>query len=320
MNAQDVEARAAEWLIRRRDAADWREEDAAELNAWLEESPAHLLAYWRLESAWERADRLTALRAQSKTGRLISASRKAAPFAMRIAAAAIVLAGLGVGASLFLPKEPQPSVYKTAIGGRETLTLADGSRIELNTDTEVRISGTARERQIALVKGEAYFDVKHDPNRLFVVLAGNRRIVDLGTKFIVRRDAERLEVSLLEGRARLESASDAFGPKAVELEPGDMAIARANQTTLWKKPVETLEGTLAWRKGLLVFDETPLAQVAEEFNRYNRKKLVVVGDAARNLAIGGHFQAGNVETFARVAQATLGLRVHFTPDEIIITR
>jgi transmembrane sensor len=69
-----------------------------------------------------------------------------------------------------------------------------------------------------------------------------------------------------------------------------------------------------------VFDETPLADVAAEFNRYNRKKLIVVGDAARKLAIGGHFQADNVETFARVAQGTLGLHVENKPDEIIITR
>lgn len=320
MSAAEIEARAAEWLIRKRDAQGWRDEDQQTLDTWLDEAPAHLMAYWRLESAWERADRLTALNTQSKSAMLIRAGRRAAPMAMRVAAAAIVLSALGVGANMFWPRPAAPSIYKTAVGGREVLSLADGSKIELNTDTEVRIAGDAKGRKISLERGEAFFQIKHDPAREFVVLAGNRRIVDLGTKFIVRRDADKLEVSLLEGRARLEAPNDADGPKSIELEPGDMAVANANQTTLWKKPVEALADTLAWRKGLLVFDETPLADVAAEFNRYNRKKLVVMGDAARKLAIGGHFQADNVETFARVAQGTLGLHVENKPDEIVITR
>jgi len=319
MNAAEIETRAAEWLIRKRDAQGWREEDATALAAWLAESPAHEMAYWRLESAWDRADRLTALSPQSRREMLVRAGRKAAPIATRVAAALVILGGLATATNMLWPRAPQAQIYKTAVGGRETLSLADGSQIELNTDTEVRITGNAKERKVWLEKGEVYLQIKHDPQRQFIVFAGNRRIVDLGTKFIVRRDADRLEVSFIEGRARLEAPNDADGPKSIELEPGDMAVANANQTTLWKKPVAILADTLAWRRGLLVFDETPLADVAAEFNRYNRKKLIVVGDAQK-LAIGGHFQADNVETFARLAQGTLGLHVQTKADQIIITR
>ncbi len=319
MNAHEIEARAAEWLIRKRDAAGWREEDATALDAWLGESPAHAMAYWRLEAAWERADRLTALNPQSRREMLMRAGRRMAPVATRVAAALVILGGLATAADRLIPRAPQAQIYKTAVGGRETLSLADGSQIELNTDTEIRIAGNAKERKVWLEKGEVYLQIKHDPSRQFIVLAGDRRIVDLGTEFVVRRDADKLEVSLIEGRARLEAPGDADGPKSIELEPGDMAIAKANQTTLWKKPVATLADSLAWRKGLLVFDDTPLAEAAAEFNRYNRRKLVVVGDAQK-LAIGGHFQADNVETFARLAQGALGLRVRSTPDEIVITR
>ncbi len=315
-----AETLAAEWLIRQRDVAGWTEGDKRALDEWLEASPAHLMAYWRLEAAWERADRLTALSTQSKAAMLLRSGRKAAPVAIRIAAAIVVLGGVAIGANMLLPRPPAASIYKTAVGGREVLSLPDGSKIELNTDTEVRIAGNAKQRRVWLEKGEVYLQIKHDPNREFIVFAGNRRIVDLGTKFIVRRDAGRLEVSLLEGRARLEAPDDGDGTKSIELEPGDLAIASANQTTLWKKPVAVLADALAWRKGLLMFDSTPLAEVAAEFNRYNRKKLIVVGDAAAKLAIGGHFQADNVETFARVAQGALGLHVENKLDQIIITR
>ena len=165
MSAAETEARAAEWLIRKRDAAGWREEDQQTLDAWLDEAPAHLMAYWRLESAWERADRLTALSTQSKSAMLIRAGRRAAPMAMRVAAAVIVLGAIGVGANMLMPRAPAPSIYKTAIGGREVLSLADGSKIELNTDTEVRIAGDAKGRKISLEKGEAFFQIKHDPSR-----------------------------------------------------------------------------------------------------------------------------------------------------------
>jgi transmembrane sensor len=110
MNAAETEARAAEWLIRKRDAAGWREEDQRALDAWLDEAPAHLMAYWRLESAWERADRLTALSTQSKSAMLIRAGRRAAPMAMRVAAAAIVLSALGVGANMLMPRARAPSI------------------------------------------------------------------------------------------------------------------------------------------------------------------------------------------------------------------
>ncbi len=315
-----VETGAADWLIRQRDAAGWSEDDQRALDAWLDQSPAHLMAYWRLEAAWERADRLTALSTQSKAGMILRAGRKVAPIAMRVAAAVIVLGGIALGANMMFAQPQTASIYKTAVGGREVLSLADGSKIELNTDTEVRIAGDAKQRKVFLEKGEVYLQIKHDPAREFVVLAGNRRIVDLGTKFIVRREAGRLEVSLLEGRARLEAPDDGDGPKSIDLEPGDLAIATANQTTLWKKPVAALADTLAWRKGLLVFDNTPLADAAAEFNRYNRTKLVVQGEAAAKLAIGGHFQADNVATFARVAQSALGLHVETKPNEIVITR
>jgi len=320
MNAADIETRAAEWLIKKRDAQGWREEDATTLDAWLDESPAHQMAYWRLEAAWERADRLTALNPQSRREMLLRAGRRAVPIATRVAAVLVVLVGIAFAVNKMLPSAPETQIYKTAVGGREVLSLADGSQIELNTDTEVRIAGNAKERKVWLEKGEVYLQIKHNPQRQFIVFAANRRIVDLGTKFIVRRDADKLEVSLIEGRARLEAPNDADGPKSIELEPGDMAVAKANQTTLWKKPIATLTDTLAWRRGLLVFDETPLAEVAAEFNRYNRKKLIVVGDAAKKLAIGGHFQADNVETFARLAHGTLGLTVQTKDDQIIITR
>ena len=77
---------------------------------------------------------------------------------------------------------------------------------------------------------------------------------------------------------------------------------------------------LAWRRGLLAFDSTPLAEVAAEFNRYNRQKLIVVGVDVRNVEVGGHFRATNVDAFKRIARTILKLRVETDGDETVISR
>jgi transmembrane sensor len=232
----------------------------------------------------------------------------------------LVLIGAGLGGTMLFLSRPHSIAYQTGIGGHKVVVLSDGSKVELNTDTMLRISDGAGLRQIQLEKGEAYFRVKHDPVHRFVVVAGDSEVVDMGTAFIVRRDAHRLQVTLVEGRAEIETAKDGMAVRPVLLTPGDVATAGNGTVTLLRKTPGAIADSLAWRHGLLIFSDTPLAQVADEFNRYNARKLVVLGKDVRDLGVGGHFQADNAETFARVAQGVLGLHVVSHGDEIVISR
>jgi transmembrane sensor len=315
----DIEARAADWLVRRRDGADWREADQLALDAWLAESSAHLMAYWRLETAWSRADRLNALPKQASANGLPARGRRLFPRLARTAAVLALVGGALAGARYFLPRD-NTVTYQTGIGGHRIVALADGSKIELNTDTALRVSGDARQQNVALEKGEAYFQIRHNPSRQFVVVAGAQRIVDLGTKFVVRDDVNRVRVSLVEGSARLEPLNDSATARPVLLRPGDVAIATERGVSLSRQPQAMMVSALSWRRDLLIFNNTPLAQVAEEFNRYNKRKLVVMGDDARSIGVGGNFQADNVAVFARVAQGVLGLHVESHSGEIVISR
>src|SRR5262249_39417186 len=94
--------------------------------------------------------------------------------------------------------------YRTPVGGIESVPTADGSTITLNTDSQIRVALSASERRIELKHGEAYFEVAHDPNRPFVVHAGNKRVIAVGTKFSVRRDYDDVQVVVTEGKVRLE--------------------------------------------------------------------------------------------------------------------
>ncbi len=198
-NIHAIKDRAADWL-ERADRPEWTAQDEAELEAWLSESPANRLAYWRVKSAWERAQRLHILRSPEGIAAARNGEGRFRWIFARTAAALGILAIIGAGA-LLLPSTPGEQAYSTGVGGHEIVLLADGTKLELNTDTVLHARLTAHERTITLDKGEAYFQVQHDAERPFAVLAGNRRITDLGTKFIVRHEADHFEVAL-GGRSR----------------------------------------------------------------------------------------------------------------------
>jgi transmembrane sensor len=269
----------------------------------------HRVAWLRLESVWSRADRLAALGS-------VEAVRRGTPW-MRIAAslaAALVLGG-GIAATGVL----RPGhAYTTEIGGHSTVPLKDGTRVELNTDTRLRAAISAEKREVWLDKGEAYFEVAHDASRPFVVHAGARQVTVLGTKFSVRRDGDKVEVAVVEGRVRVDPVREAHARTAV-LTRGDVAVAKGEATLLADRSVAKVENELSWREGMVVFDHSTLSDAVAEFNRYNRRKLVVEGDAAAKVRIGGSFEAENIDAFARLLKDAFGLSVEDRGEEIVIS-
>lgn len=318
--ATEIDLCAADWL-QRQSFWKWSAEDQAAFDAWLAESRAHRIAYWRQKSVWESARRLRALRApMTRPGTSIPVARTK-PFALRIAAAAIVAAVVGaMGYSYFGFASNNEKVYATAVGGRETIALSDGSRIELNTNTVLRVRTGKSTRMATLERGEAYFDIRHDAARPFVVDVAGHRITDLGTKFTVRDGADRLEVTLLQGKARVDSTDASNPPNSAVLSPGEVAIATPQSLTVIKKPKKELDSQMGWRRGVLTFYHATLADAAREFNRYNQRKIVVVDNAAESELIDGTFPVNDVDLFGRVAHSVLGARVENKGHDIVISR
>lgn len=314
VRAADITEQAANW-IERRLRNSWNTQDEAALEAWLDEAPAHRIAFWRLEGAWDETSRLAALRppAASRSGRAPT-STTFPTISKSLAAAAMVIA---VGYLAWGYTGTRDVTYSTGLGERKTLTLADGSRIELNTNTVLRTAMAGGSRKVWLDKGEAYFSVRHDAARPFEVIASGQRITDLGTQFNVRTDGDRLRVAVLQGRVSFSGKS---GETPIELAPGETAVAEAGKLSLVRVPTRELADRLSWRSGKLMFHHTPLSEVAAEFNRYNAKKVVVAGDGARDLTINGAFATSDVQAFARIAQTILGLQVDDKGSKIVISR
>jgi len=310
--AMATEAEAASWL-RRRNFWDWSQADQVALDAWLEAALEHRVAYWRLKAALERTERLGALRGagagQGARGRLwIVLARVAAGFA--------AVAALGVASAFYL-LQPEQTIYATAVGGHKTIHLSDGSEVELNTATVVRVAAGARE--LWLDKGEAYFRIKHDAARPFTVMVAGHRVTDLGTKFLIRNVSDRLEVALIEGRVQLDTP-DGRMREPLLLAPGDVAVARRNILYVEKKSDKALASATAWRHGIVVFNNTTLADAASEFNRYNARKIVIADPATAQLTIDGKFRSNDIEDFTHLAQTVFALQVRTQRNQIVISR
>jgi len=312
-NAEAVQARAGEWIARR-DHSDWNAQNQSELDAWLAESPAHMIAFLRLSDIWQRANRLRALggSARDEIARL-----RFGNFAGRVAAGLTVIV-LAAMVTAYYFTVPQETIYATPVGGHRAIALNDGSHIELNTDTILRVRDSKRKQIVELEKGEAYFQIRHDPSRNFMVLVGNHVITDIGTKFLVRSEPNRLEVALTEGRAQFDTHE---GPsRSVLLTPGEVLVMSGGLIKTTRKSNQTMAEELGWRRGMLVFDNIPLGDAVAEFNRYSAKKLVVADEAAAKIPVSATFPTNGVGDFVQLAQAVLGLRIEHRNDEIVISR
>ena len=314
-SAATIDEQASLW-VQKKHFSDWSEADETLLQTWLSDSFAHRIAYIRLDAALMRTRRLAALRAPAMT----PTSRLPARSVIHRVAAMLVVLGLAGGG--FLTTRPDSRVegtYSTPKGGRQTIALADGSRIELNTETSLRIALDKGSRKAWLEKGEAYFQIRHNAQRPFIVYAGDRRVIDLGTKFLLRRDSGRLDVALMEGSIQLE-AKAAKGTTSTLLRPGDSAVVTADSVSITRKSAKDLIAKLGWRRGVVTFDRTTLEDAVAELNRYNTRRLVVSDPHAAHMTIGGTFDVNNVDTFVDIAREDFGLHVINRGNETIITK
>lgn len=341
-STQRIEEAAADWLARR-DSEGWSECDQQAFDAWLRESTLHRVAFMRIESAWESALRLKALGAGIRSGHppppgewnmspffteraegdSISGHVDSRPrFRIRALAASLVLAS-AIGFAWFF--WPRSNNFETPLGAVASLPIADGSKVTLNTNSQIKVALTEKERRIDLKEGEAFFEVAKDPSRPFVVVVGDKRVIAVGTKFSVRRnlsdDSDDIQVVVTEGTVRVESESGE-GVENISAQPLTAGmVARANRDGLMvqRKELPEAEEQLAWRSGVLVFRDVTLASAAAEFNRYNKRQIVIEDPGAAGLRVAGNFRTTNVDAFVRLLEQGYPVRTDSRDDEIVIT-
>lgn len=265
----DIGEAARLWVIRVHDASfvDWDR-----LTEWLESDPAHLPAY---EAALDTDVWAADIFAASPPVAVMTAPAPALRRGRWFAGGAVAAAMLAVigGWSMLRQGAPVQQVA-TAAGEHRTFALADGSRVMLNSDTRISFD-PATPRQIDLVRGEALFDVRHDANHPFVVVADGTRLVDVGTVFNVVRDGGALDVAVASGAVDYES-----GSRRLRLNQGE-ALSRPDKDASPVLRKTSQQGVGSWQTGLLQYDDAPLDQVARDLGRNLGRPVRVANGAAR---------------------------------------
>jgi transmembrane sensor len=197
--------------------------------------------------------------------------------------------------------------HVTPVGGFERVPLADGSRVELNTDTAIEVAYSRNRRRVDLERGEAFFQVAKDARRPFVVDAGTYQVTAVGTAFSVRRDELGTEIVVTEGTVRVDRSDGLRPGRPLLVHAGAAAALGRDGPVVSQVSLAQVEGDLGWRQGVLVFADRPLREVAAEFNRYNRRQLVVVDPEVGNVLIAGRFRPTNLDGLVRLLEPGFGV-------------
>jgi len=354
----EIEATAADWFAKR-EGGRWRAEDQAHLEVWLDASTANRIAYIRLQAAWERSGRLKALGAGVATGTIpprdswgFAASPKGASPVFSpetldrqelqgadpedylqqtpntravssrrfVRAMAISLTIVMVVGTAWQFLSYNASSYTTPIGAISTVPLSDGSKITLNTNSQIRVALNASERRIELDQGEAYFEVAKDAARPFIVAIADKRVIAVGTKFSIRREHDDIRVLVTEGRVRIESNRSSSRTSETQLTAGSEARTAQAAVLVDQPPPMEVEQLLSWRTGYIVFRDTSLADAVADFNRYTNRKIVIEDPAIANIRIGGNFRSDNADAFLSLIQSGFSIRVEQHSDRIVLTQ
>lgn len=211
-----VEGEAREWLIRLDGDDEPSQRDIAALHEWVDRSPAHREELLRICAFWDDANILSelAIPLHNKAQSRVQVSRRffsdllTPLLAFNRASAVAVVCLLGITIALTSWRFPQSNtatngVYATAKGELQVQTLADGSLIQINTDSQLKVDFSDTVRAVRLMRGEAHFDVTRDPDRPFEVYAGKGMVKAVGTAFSVRLSQDYIKVTVSEGRVDL---------------------------------------------------------------------------------------------------------------------
>lgn len=330
-----IEEEAALWVARLDSRGALSSQDEAALSQWLSASALHRDAFEQMALLWHGGDILDELNYQDEDSD--APAEKAASGARKwwisTAAAAAVL--FISAFTIFQAWDGGPAMhtghYVTLVGEQQTIGLADGSSLILNTNSEVRVDYTEDTRSITLLRGEAHFDVAHEPERPFLVYARDGIVKAVGTAFTVLLHDRKVEVTVSEGVVALlaRPSPQDVSPETIvpdeDLAPlaaltvGESAVFAEAVESVTRMSEEALDRKLLWRGGFLAFAGEPLATVVADVSRYTDIQIEIDDPALEALPIGGYFRVGEVEDMFESLEASFGIRVQrINPSKVVL--
>ena len=332
---EQIEAEAAEWVIRL-GGASVSERDRREFDVWRSKSHKHVQAFDFARKMWGElaslrsepgvlADDLERVRPQQSTGTGVS-SAPSRSFGLQhlwyVAALSICLiAPIGFGGFWYgNPVTMLMADYRAAPGETRTVTLPDGSSVDLSSGSAIALHFDKKERRVELLQGEAYFvaaPMVGDETRPFVVQGDIGTATALGTQFLVDRHSDAVEVVVAEHEVRVALAGSHSQAASVVLSPGQ-SVRYSSATGMGKVSERNVDLASAWRRGRLVFDQMPLGDVVAELNRYRRGRIIISNGTLASRKVSGVFETNDLDNALHTISTELRLRVAAIPPLVTV--
>mgnify|MGYP001183613988 FL=1 len=265
---------AAAWFLRMQHNG-CSDADQQAFADWLAESEAHRNEYQQYVRLWHSLDQLERKPIQSSTKK------------SRLTVAWVALLIVLSGSLHWLTRHEE--LITTAIGERQQIVLMDGTTIDVNTDTVLRMELFGLTRQVTIERGEASFKIGSERLRPFVVQSGHGTLRDIGTEFNVMRQGDKTTVAVLEGaveiklHAQIDNIKTLYGGQQLTYSANDLSdISAANFETI-----------MAWRKNRLIFRNTPLNEAIRQINRYHERPIRLADSQLNKLIVSGEFNSSD---------------------------
>jgi transmembrane sensor len=328
-----IDDEASLWLVRL-DNGNLSEQSRKELKAWLAADERHPVALKAMADIWNDMDDVLMMISDETPSKNVSLWPLLTPVFKPILAAASV-SFLAIFIWLAMPENVEKNSYVTLIGQQIDARFEDGSIIHLNTNSHIETEFSDEKRIIKLIKGEALFEVAHDPNRPFIVYAGDRLVQAIGTKFVVHLESENIQVTVTDGKVKMskvelnttlndikELNSATIKKDDIFIAKGEKVIAGSNQAPkLTNVKAENLARELSWLDGKLIFDNERLFDVIKEINRYDNIEIVLKDPSLHNIRISGRFDLGDSEALIEAIELSFNIKSQqLEPNKILLTK
>jgi transmembrane sensor len=326
-----LDAEAAAWVARF-DAGDVSAKDQAAFQAWLSSSALHRQAIAEYGTFWSEFDQLGQLTGSIRAEREVAAQPRrslagakywlaacAASVLVMVAAGGVVRQEIPARPSIqqaAVPRLPVRQSYATAIGGQRKFTLADGTVVMLNTNSQIEVNFLPDRRDVRLIRGEAYFEVVHDRARPFTVCANRYVVRDIGTAFAVHLLEKGLvNVRVTKGSVEIAAPARRRGANG----PKSLGVLVAGRDVVFGQRIEhsavvsgaELGRKLAWRQGQLIYSGQPLAEVLADIGRYSDIEIELADPALRDLPVGGAFSVNQTEAIFAALETNFGVHAEW---------
>jgi transmembrane sensor len=307
---------AADWLTRLQ-RPEVNETDWLAFDAWLSQ-PGAQEAYDAIQAVDEEIfQRGSAVRGELAEPRRVAAKRAFSIDWRWLGGLGAAAAATAVAITLAPWGEllPQPdTLYTTDKGESRTVQLADGSRVDLNTDSHISVRLEKDARRVTVHDGQALFDVAHDSARPFLITAGDETVRVIGTRFDVRRRDGQLSITVLRGLVEVSTDGE---DTPIQLRPGQMLEHVEGSSGISVRSVAA-EDQVGWRSGRLVYRDQPLGRIASDMNHYFDRPIRLEGENTATLRFSGVLIVDAQDAMVRRLTSLMPISATPTDDAIVL--